>query len=101
MFLVDRTPRKTDTIGGHKRTTGDAGIAITGVFRELDLEQWKWRTLDNPFGFLVFKPSGVRFAEVSFRNYLVNIRWYSRVWLELGLGLYLYGLCNMYSWGCS
>ena len=34
--------------------------------------QWKLRTLDKPFGFLVLKPSGVRLAEVSFRNYLVN-----------------------------
>ena len=34
--------------------------------------QWKLRTLDKPFGFLVFKPYGVRFAEVSFRNYLVD-----------------------------
>ena len=30
------------------------------------------RTLDKPFGFLILKPSGVRFADVSFRNYLVN-----------------------------
>ena len=41
MFLVVRTPRKTvgpvsDKIGRHKRTTGEAGIATTGVFRELD-----------------------------------------------------------------
>ena len=28
--------------------------------------------LDKPFGFLVLKPSGVRFAEISFRNYFVN-----------------------------
>ena len=34
--------------------------------------QWKLRTLDRQFRFLVLKPSGVRFAEVSFRNYLVN-----------------------------
>ena len=33
---------------------------------------WKLRTLDKPYGFLVIKPSGVRFADVSFRNYLVN-----------------------------
>ena len=26
----------------------------------------------KPFGFLVLKPSGVRFAEVSFQNYLVK-----------------------------
>ena len=36
----------------------------------------KLRTLDKPFGFLVLKPSGVRFAEVSFRNYLVNWGYY-------------------------
>ena len=42
MFLVVRTPRKT--VGpvsdkknvGHKRTTGEAGIVTTSVFRELD-----------------------------------------------------------------
>ena len=61
------------TFWGHKRTTGEAGIATTSVFRELDWElQWKLRTLDKPFGFLVIKPSGVRFAEVSLRNHLVN-----------------------------
>ena len=31
----------------------------------------KLSTLDHPFGLLVLKSSGVRFAEVSFRNYLV------------------------------
>ena len=37
-----RTPRKTvgpvsdKKIGGHKRTTGEAGIVTTSVFRELD-----------------------------------------------------------------
>ena len=75
MFLVIRTPRKTVGVtkfGGHKRTTGEAGIVTTGEFRELDWDQWKLRTLDKPLGFLVLKPSGVRFAEVSFRNYLVN-----------------------------
>ena len=34
--------------------------------------QWKLRILDKPFGFLVLKPSGVRFMEGLFRNYLVN-----------------------------
>ena len=34
--------------------------------------QWKLRTLDKPFVFFVLKLYGVRFAEVSFRNYLVN-----------------------------
>ena len=60
-----QTPRKTtgpisDDIGGHKRTTGEAGIATTGVFRELDWDysQWKFKTFDKPFGFFVFKPSG-------------------------------------------
>ena len=69
MFLVVRTPRKTvgpvsDKIGGHKRTTGEAGITITSVFRELDWDYIGNWGLDKPFGFLVFKPSGVRFAEV-------------------------------------
>ena len=42
MFLVVRTPRKTvgpvsmTKFGGHKRTTGVAEIATTGVFQELD-----------------------------------------------------------------
>ena len=41
MFFVVQTPRKTvepvrNKIGGHKRTTGEAGIATTSVFRELD-----------------------------------------------------------------
>ena len=41
MFLVVRTPRKpvgpvSDKIVGHKRTTGEPGIATTSVFRELD-----------------------------------------------------------------
>ena len=40
--------------------------AISGIRLGL---HWKLRTLDKPFGFLVLKPSGVRFAEVSFRNY--------------------------------
>ena len=41
MFLVVRTPRKSvrpvyDKFGGHKTTTGEAGIVTTSVFRELD-----------------------------------------------------------------
>ena len=36
MVLVVRTPRKTVGPGGHKRTTGEAGIVTTGVFLELD-----------------------------------------------------------------
>ena len=49
----------------HKRTTGEAGMFGIRL-------QWKLRTLDKPFGFLVLKQSGVRFAEGSFRNNLVN-----------------------------
>ena len=49
--------------------------------------QLKLRTLDKPFGFLVLKPSGVRFAEVSFQNYLVNWRYMAgigiRIWFDL------------------
>ena len=78
MFLVVRTPRKSvqpvyDKFGGHKRTTGEAGIVtmcILGI--GFGLYRVKLRTLDKPIGFLVLKPSGVRFAQVSFRNYLVN-----------------------------
>ena len=66
--------------------------------------RWKLRTLDKPFGFLVLKPSGVRFAEVSFRNHLVTwghmagiwirIRfiWVVGIWLEFGLRLHLSGV---------
>ena len=41
MFLVVRTSRKTvgsvsDPIWGHKRTTGEAGIASISVSREFD-----------------------------------------------------------------
>ena len=38
MFLVVRTPLGLflTKFGGHKRTTGEAGIVTTGVFRELD-----------------------------------------------------------------
>ena len=58
MFLVARTPRKTvgpvsRRIGGHKRTSGEAGIALPVSARgvsvvsgiRLDLH-WKLRTLD-------------------------------------------------------
>ena len=38
------TCSSSDVVGGHKRTTGEAGIATAGVFRELDWElQWKLR----------------------------------------------------------
>ena len=33
---------------------------------------FKLRTLDKPFGLIVLNSSGVRIAEVSFLNYLVN-----------------------------
>ena len=33
---VDRCIMSPTKFGGHKRTTGEAGIATTGVFRELD-----------------------------------------------------------------
>ena len=47
------------------------------------------RTLDKPFGFLVLKPSWVRFAEVSLRNY-----WpIGGIWLEFSSRLDLSGLC--------
>ena len=42
-------------------------------------------SLDKQFGFFVLKPPGVRFAEVSFRNYLVH--WVIPYMAELGLGL--------------
>ena len=46
---------------------------------------WKLRTLGKPFGFLVLKPSGVRFAEVSFRNYLFDglIYYKTRIWIRI------------------
>ena len=52
--------------------------AISGIRSGL---RWKLRTLDKPFRFLVLKPSGVRFAEVSFRNYLVNWVVYGLNWV--------------------
>ena len=79
MFLVVRTPRKTvgpvsHTIGGHNKSTGEAGIATTGNSLgcfccisgiRLGLH-CKLRTLDKPFGCTVLKPFGVRFAMFSF-----------------------------------
>ena len=79
MFLVvRRTPRKTVGpvseifLGTYKNDWRGSNFqyqCISGIRSGL---QWKLRTLDKPFGFLVLKSSGVRFAEVSFRNYLVN-----------------------------
>ena len=51
------------------------------------------RTLDKPFGFLVLKPSEVRFADVSFRNYLVNWGYMA------GIGISIRFIWMMYSWG--
>ena len=48
--------------------------------------------LDKPFGFFVLKPSGVRFAEVSFRNYLVNWGYMA------GIGIRIRFIWVMYSW---
>ena len=79
MFLVVRTPRTTvgsvsHTIGGHTRSTGEAGIATTGNSSgcfccisgiRLGLH-WKLRTLEKPFGCINLKPFGVQFEKVSF-----------------------------------
>ena len=48
--------------------------------------------LDKPFGFFVLKPSGVRFAEVSFRKYLVNWGYMA------GIGIRIRFIWVMYSW---
>ena len=53
------------------------------------------RSLDKPFGFLVLKPSGVRFAEVSFRNYLVNWEY------TVGIGIGIRFIWVMFSWDCG
>ena len=80
MFLMVRAQRKTvygpvsdkirgkknDWIGWNRHYRYILGIRL-GL-------QWKLTTLDKPIGFLVLKPSGVRFAEVSFLKYLVNWR---------------------------
>ena len=78
MFLVVRIPRKTVgsvsyKIGGHKRTTGEAGIATTvvslclGYFgNQIGIMCLGNSRLDKSFGFFVLKRS------VSFRNHLVN-----------------------------
>ena len=36
--------------------------------------------LSHKFGFLILEPSGVRFAQISFRNYLVNRGIYGWNW---------------------
>ena len=78
-LYVVRTPRKTvgpclsDNILGTQKNDWRGRNrhyqCISGIRLGL---QWKLRTVDKPSGFLVLKSSGVRFAEVSFRNCLVN-----------------------------
>ena len=61
-------------IGGRTRTIGEARVATTGVRLgfsavsgiRLGLRYIGNLRLDKPFGFLVLKPSGVRFVVVSF-----------------------------------
>ena len=91
MFLVVRTPRKTvghvfDKIWGAYRHYQ----CISGIILGLP---WKLRNLDKLFGFLVLKPSVVRFAEVSFRNCLVNWGYKARI------GIRIRFILVMYSWG--
>ena len=50
---------------------------------------------DKPFGSLVIKLSGVRFAEVSFRDYLDNWGYIA------GIGIRTIFIWDMYSWGCG
>ena len=57
-------------------------------------------TLDKPFSFLVFKPSGVRFTKVSLRNYLVN--WVVQPYMaRIGIRIRFIWDWVMYSWGCG
>ena len=104
MFLVVRTPRKTvgpvsDKIWGTSKNDWSGWNrhyqCISGIRLGL---QWKLRTLDKPFGFLVLKPSGVRFVEVSFRNYLVN--WVG-VQYTAAIGIRIRFVRVMYSWSCG
>ena len=53
--------------------------------------QCKLRTRDEPFDFFVLKPSGVRFAEDSFRNYIVD--W----WYMAGIGIRIRFIWVVYS----
>ena len=101
MFLVVRTPRKTvgsvydkswGTLKNDWRSWNRHCQCISGI--RLGLE-WNLRTLDKPFGFLVLKPSGVRFAEVSFRNHLVNWGYMA------GIRIRIRFILVMYSWGCG
>ena len=70
-------------IRGHKRTAGEAGIATIGVSAISGIN-WDY------IGQRGLSPSGVRFVEVSFRNYLVN--WVVAYMARIGLGLYISGL---------
>ena len=95
--LAAKRARITFITSAHKLMTGEAGIitnyqCISGIRLGL---QWKLRTRDKPFGFLVIKPSGVRFAKVSFRNYLVT-------WGHMaGIGIRIRFIRVMYSRGCG
>ena len=100
MFLVVRTPRTTvglvsDNIWGTYKNDWRGWNChyrcISGIRLGL---QWKWRTLDKLFCFLVLKPcdSGVRFAEVSFRNYLVTWGYMA------GIGIRIIFIWVIYSW---
>ena len=80
MFLVVRTPRKT--VGPVCKNLGDIKERLRGWNRHYQCIsgirlglQWKLRTLDKPFGFLVLKLSGVRFAEVSYTKLLYGWNW--------------------------
>ena len=79
MFLLVRTPRKTVGWNSHYQ-------CVSGIRLGL---QWTLRTL------LVLKPSVVRFAEVSFGNYLVNGGY------TAGFGIRFRFFSVMYSWGCG
>ena len=70
MFLVVRTPRKTVGPVSDKKKNDWRGLnrhyqCISG--NRLGL-QWKLRTPDKLFSFLVLKPPGVRFAEINLVN---------------------------------
>ena len=99
MFLVVRTPRQTvgpvwQNLGDIKERLERLESSLPVYFgNQLDWDySGNWR-LDKPFGFLVVKPSGARFAEVSFRNDLVTWGYMA------GIGFRIRFLWVMYSWG--
>ena len=95
MFLVVRTPRKTVGLVSdikERRERLESPLPVycgNSIGITVEIEDSR----DKPFGFPVLKPSGVRFVEVSFRNYLVNggYKLYGCNWGYLGLDLS--GLC--------